>query len=809
MGKPRLEILVTTENNQPENSDVQVSVAEQTHVPDTPATPSSSEGAIPPEENVAQTQTDLPGATHLEQQEGNDPVLNEGTQDPEYHPGAMDSTGAVDTAFPESANELAPVTPAAQIIAEEMLTFAYPDQAALKNEDVVRPFTDFIEEFRQTEVGFGSLLQEQTADVFSSFSPVVEQGPGQPVPPSEPFTATDEAPATQEESQIPTEEEKPVTSTERPVSPLLRPATRVRMPRHGGRHREDGAASTNKSASRADKTQASGREESKAGHVTPSAASTGSTEVVPSTEPSQAGEVPTASMPQAEPASTEVATEEQPKPARRYRFDRPVPASPVVPAQPVQQAHTEESKENRVTTSTPTHSDSGQQLEREALQPTKQNGNATSYKGQQTPKSTPTQEPASTNGGGTATATPSSPSTHDRRRHSQERQHEKDKGQTTAAPLTAADTTPVAEVTEPAAAPLEIPPEDLPPLEYSELQAATSRRRRRRRTTPAGSPTPAATSNTQTTAKAPAPEPSPAGGTAAPSTAPVPVSPVAVPRNVALPGTSASSGQYNIISGYTVSQMNQGNDGTGPFMGPEPSPARGSNTLREPRIRSDAQRSSSFTARHGEPTASPVSINQLANVISQSFQSQTDRMIAELRRANQVPTNVSVSFPPFPSTERVGVFVDVANLLYSARTQRLTIDFGKLLDFLRGNRRLVRAHAYCPTSPQPGDEQMFLQAVKGLGYRITTKNYKTFSSGAKKADLDLDLCMDVVRLVDGHAVDCIVLVSGDSDFMPMLDYCSDHGVRVEVAAFDESMSATLRQSCDLFINLSMLEEIRA
>src|SRR6185312_16487217 len=107
------------------------------------------------------------GTTHLEQQEGDDPVLNVGTQDPEYHPGAMDSTAAVDTAFPESVNELAPVTPAAQIMAEEMLTFAYPDQAALKNEDVVRPFTDFIEEFRQAEVGFGSLLQEETAEAFS------------------------------------------------------------------------------------------------------------------------------------------------------------------------------------------------------------------------------------------------------------------------------------------------------------------------------------------------------------------------------------------------------------------------------------------------------------------------------------------------------------------------------------------------------------------------------------------------------------------------------------------------------------------
>ena len=246
-------------------------------------------------------------------------------------------------------------------------------------------------------------------------------------------------------------------------------------------------------------------------------------------------------------------------------------------------------------------------------------------------------------------------------------------------------------------------------------------------------------------------------------------------------------------------------------MGPEPSPARGSVITRDGRtVRAESQRSPIYPpVRTHEAGPSSTSMNHFANAISQAIQTQTDRMVAELRRNSQAPTNVSVSLPPFPSTERVGVFVDVANLLYSARTLRIPVDFGKLLDFLRGNRRLIRAHAYCPTSPQAGDEQMFLQAVKGLGYRITTKNYKTFSSGAKKADLDLDLCMDVVRIVDGRAVDCIVLVSGDSDFMPMLDYCSDHGVRVEVAAFDEAMSATLRQSCDLFINLSMLEEIRS
>ncbi|HEX6478442.1 MAG TPA: NYN domain-containing protein [Ktedonobacteraceae bacterium] len=793
---------MTTDTNQPENNDVQVSVVEQSHDLDTSATSSSPEVAAAAEEQVAQTHTQSPGNFQVEQQEGDGPVLNGDSQD-NHDTTATDTDDSADAALTAGISESAPITPAAQIVAEEMLTFAYPDEGALRNVDIVRPFTDFIAEFRQAEEGSGSPPLEQTVEGFPSFPLDAEQSPEQStelLASTEEHVPADLAP--KEEEQVTPEVQKPAAHKERPVSPLLRPATRVRMPRHGGgRHREDPASAAKETTTEAHKAQ-SGRQEGEAAHGSQSAAST---------EPVMTGETPVASTLQAEPAPAEVSTEEQPKPARRYRFDRPIPASPVAPTQPVQQVRSEESKENRVTTATPAHADSGQQVEREAQPaqpPTKQNGSATHNNGgQQTPKAAP--EPASSNGGGTTTATPSSTSTHDRRRRSQERQHEREKGQTGAPPAAAADTTPVAEVTEAAGHPQgapaqEMSPEDLPPLEYSELQAATSRRRRRRRPTSGGSTTPAASS-----AKPAVPEQPPTGVTTPSSPAPVPASPVALPRNVAVPGTAAPTNPYNIVSGYTVSQMNQGNDGTGPFMGPEPSPARGSNTLREPRIRNEAQRSSSYTARHGEPTTSPISINQLANVISQSFQSQTDRMLAELRHANQVPTNVSVAFPPFPSTERVGVFVDVANLLYSARTQRLTIDFGKLLDFLRGNRRLVRAHAYCPTSPQPGDEQMFLQAVKGLGYRITTKNYKTFSSGAKKADLDLDLCMDVVRLVDGRAVDCVVLVSGDSDFMPMLDYCSDHGVRVEVAAFDESMSATLRQSCDLFINLSMLDEIRA
>ena len=276
-----------------------------------------------------------------------------------------------------------------------------------------------------------------------------------------------------------------------------------------------------------------------------------------------------------------------------------------------------------------------------------------------------------------------------------------------------------------------------------------------------------------------------------------PVAPPALPSPQGQPSWDISTAQQHI-----------GQDDS-PFGAPAPSFARGFG----PQPRGVASPARDLYAPRPTRTergtdTPPMSSNQLANIVSGAIAQQTDRLLAELRH-QQYPPSMTVMFPPAPSTERLGIFVDVANLLYSSRSLRINIDFGKLLEFLRGNRRLIRAHAYAPTNPDPGADQAFLVAVKGMGYRITTKNYKTFSSGAKKADMDLDLCMDIVRLVDAGALDTVVLVSGDSDFLPLLEYCSDHGVRVEAAAFDDSAAMILRQSCDLFINLTLAPDIRA
>lgn len=683
--------------------------------------------------------------------------------------------------------------------------------------EVAPSFTALIEEFRQREERMApqdAINPNPATDHNEQPAAQLKNAMAQEVPahveiPEPESSARDGAPVA------------PTTKPERPVSPLLRPATRNRMPRQGsGRQRETFV--TQGAVPSATPAPTFPREPEERAHQASTSAQT----------PAEQGE----SLVPAVERTEKVEQSEPTKPARRYRFDRREPAThSVVSSKPVLLAPSPTEPVGvrpRPENTTP----------EQAAKPT--NGSTlevplpTTGTRPTAPESVASPMPESEVIAPPAPA--ARPNNDRRRRHGQESQHVKVQASIDAikdavkADATKADAvrqadamnraptgTPVADQPLPPAATetptdainrtsTEVPLEDLPPLEYSELQAASRRRRHRRANGNGVTSTPATRPTTQTNASALSP--------VGPLTI-APVSPATPARNTDLsnrvPSATPNTPQtpYTIQSGMTVNQMNQGNDAIGPFQGPEPTPARGSVLPSQPRLmRNETQRVSVTplppVRSGGDGILSTGAVNHLANVISQAIQTQSDRMVTELRRANQTPTNVSVTLPPFPSTERVGVFVDVANLLYSARTLRMTIDFGKLLDFLRGNRRLVRAHAYCPTSPQPGDDQMFLQAVKGLGYRITTKNYKTFASGAKKADMDLDLCMDVVRLVDGGAVDCIVLVSGDGDFIPMLDYCSDHGVRVEVVAFDESMSATLRQSCDLFINLSMLDEIR-
>lgn len=150
--------------------------------------------------------------------------------------------------------------------------------------------------------------------------------------------------------------------------------------------------------------------------------------------------------------------------------------------------------------------------------------------------------------------------------------------------------------------------------------------------------------------------------------------------------------------------------------------------------------------------------------------------------------------------QRVGVFVDVQNMYYSAKNiHQSKVNFGKILETAVADRKLIRAIAYVIKAEAP-EEQSFFEALDKQGFEVKHKELQVFAGGAKKGDWDVGLAIDAVTLAD--RLDVAVIVSGDGDYLPLLQYLKNHGVIVEVLAFGESSSTRLREAADYFVDLS-------
>jgi len=151
--------------------------------------------------------------------------------------------------------------------------------------------------------------------------------------------------------------------------------------------------------------------------------------------------------------------------------------------------------------------------------------------------------------------------------------------------------------------------------------------------------------------------------------------------------------------------------------------------------------------------------------------------------------------------QRVGVLVDIQNLYYSARVlYGKKVNFGAVLREAVGDRKLIRAIAY-GISTIERQEGKFFEALEKHGYEVKTKDLQIFPGGAKKGDWDVGITIDAVKMA--KSLDVIVLVSGDGDYVPLVEYIQNTtGCRVEGMAFAESTSGKLVEELDSFINIS-------
>lgn len=152
-------------------------------------------------------------------------------------------------------------------------------------------------------------------------------------------------------------------------------------------------------------------------------------------------------------------------------------------------------------------------------------------------------------------------------------------------------------------------------------------------------------------------------------------------------------------------------------------------------------------------------------------------------------------------SQRVAVFIDTQNLYHTAKQvyNNARVHFGHVVEEAVGDRSLVRAIAYVITT-ETRDEANFFEALEKLGIEIKTKDLQIFYDGSKKADWDVSIAIDAIRIA--HKVDSVVLVSGDGDFVPLAQHLKQMGVQVEVACFDKSVSARLKEEADIFLDLS-------
>lgn len=154
---------------------------------------------------------------------------------------------------------------------------------------------------------------------------------------------------------------------------------------------------------------------------------------------------------------------------------------------------------------------------------------------------------------------------------------------------------------------------------------------------------------------------------------------------------------------------------------------------------------------------------------------------------------------------RVAVFIDGNNLFHAARFHSIDIDYNKLLRILLGDGRLLRAFFYTGVDAGAERQQGFLLWMRRNGFRVVQKELKTFYDGTRKANLDVEIAVDMLSLAGRY--DTAVLVSGDEDFVYAINAVAYKGCRVEVAGFRSNTAPRLIDVADFFIDLGEISEL--
>jgi uncharacterized LabA/DUF88 family protein len=166
----------------------------------------------------------------------------------------------------------------------------------------------------------------------------------------------------------------------------------------------------------------------------------------------------------------------------------------------------------------------------------------------------------------------------------------------------------------------------------------------------------------------------------------------------------------------------------------------------------------------------------------------------------------------FYPNERIGLFIDGANLYAAARALGFDIDYKKLLQLFADKAHLIRAFYYTALieDQEYSPIRPLVDWLDYNGYTMVTKPTKEFTdaSGRRKikGNMDIELAIDVMEMAE--RLDHVVLFSGDGDFRRLVEAVQRKGVRVTVVSTIRSsppmVADELRRQADVFVELDDL-----
>ncbi len=156
--------------------------------------------------------------------------------------------------------------------------------------------------------------------------------------------------------------------------------------------------------------------------------------------------------------------------------------------------------------------------------------------------------------------------------------------------------------------------------------------------------------------------------------------------------------------------------------------------------------------------------------------------------------------------EKIAIFIDGSNLFYSAQYLNIEIDYIKLLQTITStNRKSVRTYFYTGVDNTNERQQQWLQWMRTNGFRVVSKPLLECQDGKRKANLDVEITVDMISISD--KVETIVIVAADDSISYAVSHLSQKSCKVEYIGLKTTVNNKLIYSIDKFTSLEDIKDL--